>query len=271
MFQLDGFINWFYAGICRSLDFFTSFVHESLDNVSFHNRFFHFFVNVGNCLSPFDDLSRIHLVLFYKSIIIVFEVDSGRVFQFDSFINWFNTGICGSFDCVTRFVNEFLNDVSFHYRFFNFPIDISDSLCTFNNLGWVNLVLSYEGVIIVFEVNGSWVFQFDGFINWFYSSICRCFDFFTGFVDEFLNHVSFWLYFLIEVGNGFTESIWNFRWIHLVLTDEFVSFSFKLNGFRMRQAECFTNRFHTSIRLWSQFLIGSLFLEQLTNRTFRIS
>ena len=165
VFQLDGFINWFYAGICRSLDFFTSFVHEFLDNVSFHNRFFNLAINVGNRLSPFDNLSRIHLVLFYKSIIIIFEVNSGWVFQFDSFINWFYACISRGLDFFTIFVHEFLDNVSFHNRFFYFFVDVGNRLGPFDNLSWVNLVLSHEGIIVILKVNGSWVFQFDGFIN----------------------------------------------------------------------------------------------------------
>ena len=348
MFQLDGFINWFYAGICRSLDFFTSFVHEFLDNVSFHNRFFNLAINVGNRLSPFDNLSRIHLVLFYKSIIIVFEVNSGWVFQFDSFINWFYACISRGLDFFTIFVHEFLDNVSFHNRFFNLTIDVGNRLSPFDNLSWVNLVLSHEGIIVILKVNGSWVFQFDSFINrlhsgisrgfdffarlidkflydvsfhhwffnllinvgdslrsfdnlrrihlvlfhegvivilkvdsswvfqldsfinWFHTCIRRSLDFFACFVDEFLYDVTFWLYFFIEVGDGFTEGIWNFRRIHLVLTGKLISFSFELNGFRMCQAERFANRLHTRIRLWSQLLVGSFFLKQLANRTFRI-
>ena len=278
VFQFDSFINRFHTSICRSFDFFTRFVHEFLDNISFHNWFFNRFLNwflnllidVGNCLSPFDDLSRIHLVLFYKSIIIVFEVNSGWMFQFDGFINWFYACIRRSLDFFTGFVHEFLDNVSFHNRFFNFFVDIGNRLCAFNNLRWICLVLSHKGIVIILKVNGSWVFQLDSFINWFYSSICRSLDFFAGFVHEFLYDVSFRLYFFIEVGNGFAECIWDFSRIHLVLTGKLISFSFELNGLRMRQAECFTNRFHTCIRLWSQFLIGSLFLEQLTNGTFRI-
>ena len=270
VFQFDSFINRFYTCICRGFDFFTSFVHEFLDNVTFHNRFFNLFVNVGDGLSTFDNLRRVNLVLSYEGIIVVFKVNGCWVFQLDGFIDWFNACISRGFDFFARFVHEFLDNVSFHHWFFNLTIDVGDGLSPLNNLRRVHLVLSHEGIIIVFEVNGSWVFQFDSFIDWFHTCICRGFDFFACFVDEFLNHISFWLHFLIEVGNGFTESIWDFSRIHPVLTGEFVGFSFKLNRFRMRQAECFTNRSHTSIRLWSQFLVSSFFLEQLANRTFRI-
>ena len=270
VFQFDGFIDWFNACICRSLDFFTSFVHEFLDNVSFHHRLFNLLIDVGNCLSPFDDLSRINLVLFHEGIVIVLKVNSGWVFQFDGFINWFYAGISRGFDFFARFIHEFLDNVSFHHWFFNLTIDVGDSLRSFDNLRRIHLVLFHEGVIVILKVDSSWVFQLDSFINWFHTCIRRSLDFFACFVDEFLNHISFWLHFLIEVGNGFTECVWNFRRIHLVLTGEFVGFSFKLNRFRMRQAECFTNRSHTSIRLWSQFLVSSFFLEQLANRTFRI-
>ena len=270
VFQFDSFINWFYACISRGLDFFAGFVHEFLDNISFHHRLFNLLIDVGDGLSTFDNLGWVNLILFHEGIIIVFEVNSGWVFQFDGFIDWFNACICRGFDFFARFVHEFLDNVSFHNRFFNLLIDVGDSLRSFDNFSRVNLVLSYEGVIIVFEVNGSWVFQFNSFINRFYSCISRSLDFFTSLVDEFLYDVSFRLYFAIKVGDGFTESIWNFRWIHLVLTDEFVGFSFELNGFRMCQAECFTNRLHTCIGLWSQFLVSAFFLEQLANRTFRI-
>ena len=272
MFQFDGFINWFYAGISRGFDFFTVFIHEFLDNVSFHDRFFNLFVNVGNDLSTLNNLGWVNLVLFHEGIVIVLKVNSGWVFQFDGFINWFHTRIRRSLDFFTSFIHEFLDNVSFHNRFFDrffyFFVDVGDGLSTFDDLGWVNLVLSHECVIVVFKVNGSWVFQFDSFINRFHTRIRRGLDCVTSFIHEFLNHVSFWLHFLIEVGNGFTEGIWDFSRIHLVLTDKLIGFSFELNGLRMRQAERFTNRFHTCIRLWSQFLVGSFFLEQLTNRTF---
>ena len=221
-------------------------------------------------MRSFDNFSRVNLVLSYEGVIIVFEVNGSWVFQFDGFINWFATSICRSFDFFTSFIHEFLDNVSFHNRFFNLFVNVGDNLGPFDNLSWVNLVLSHEGIVIVFKVDSSWMLQFDSFINRFYACVRRGFDFFAGFIDEFLNHISFWLHFLIEVGNGFTESIWNFCWIHLILTDEFVGFSFELNGFRMRQAECFTNRFHTCIRLWSQFLVSSFFLKQLAHGTFRI-
>ena len=278
VFQLDGFINWFYACISRGFDFFARLVNEFLNDVSFHYRFFNRFLNwflnllidVGNCLSPFDDLSRIHLVLFYKSIIIVFEVNSGWVFQFDGFINWFYACISRGFDFFARLIDKFLYDVSFHHWFFNLLINVGDSLRSFDNLRRIHLVLFHEGVIVILKVDSSWVFQLDSFINWFHACIRRSLDFFACFVDEFLYDVTFWLYFFIEVGDGFTEGIWNFRRIHLVLTGKLISFSFELNGFRMCQAECFTNRLHTCIGLWSQLLVGSFFLKQLANRTFRI-
>ena len=270
VFQFNSFIDWFNTCICRGFDFFARFVHEFLDNVSFHNRFFNLTIDVGDSLGPFDNLGWVNLVLSHEGIIVIIKVDSGWMFQFDGFINWFYTCISRSLDFFASFVHEFLDNVSFHHWFFNLTIDVCDSLRSFDNFSRVNLVLSYEGIVIVFKVNGSWVFQLDSFINWFYSSICGGFDFFAGFIDEFLNHVSFWLYFLIEVGNGFTESIWNFSRIHLVLTDKLIGFSFELNGLRMRQAERFTNRFHTRIRLWGQFLVSAFFFEQLTNGTFRI-
>ena len=221
-------------------------------------------------MRSFDNLRWIHLVLFDEAVIVILKVDGSGVFQFDSFINRFHTRIRRSLDCVTGLVHEFLDNVSFHYRFFNLAVNVGDGLGTFDNLRRIHLVLSYEGVIIVFEVNGSWVFQFDSFINWFNACIRRGFDFFTSLIDEFLNHISFWLHFLIEVGNGFAESIWNFRRINLVLTGKLVGFPFELDSLRMCQAQRFTNRFHTRIGLWGQFLVGSFFLEQLTNRTFRI-
>ena len=270
VFQFDGFINWFYAGICRGFDFFTSFVHEFLDNVSFHDWFFNFLIDVGDGLSPFNNLSWVNLVLSHEGVIAILEVDCGWVFQFDGFINWFNACICRSFDFFTSFIHEFLDNVSFHNRFFNLFVNVGDNLGPFDNLSWVNLVLSHEGIVIVFKVDSSWMFQFDSFINRFYACVRRGFDFFAGFIDEFLNHISFWLHFLIEVGNGFTECVWNFRRIHLVLTGKLISFSFKLNGLRMRQAERFANRLHTRIRLWGQFLVSAFFFEQLTNGTFRI-
>ena len=253
VFQFDGFIDWFNAGISRSLDFFAGFVHEFLDNVSFCNRFFNLTIDVGNRLSTFDNLGWVHLILFHEGIVIVLKVNSSWVFQFDGFINRFHTSIRRSFDFFAGFIDEFLNNVSFHNRFFNLTIDVGNRLGPFDNLGWVNLILFHEGIVIIFKVDSGWMFQFNGFIDWFHSSICRSFDFFTSFIDELLNHISFHyglFNFFIEVGNGFTESVWNFRWIHLVLTDEFVGFSFELNGFRMCQVERFTNRLHTRIRLW---------------------
>ena len=270
MFQFDGFINWFYTCISRSLDFFASFVHEFLDNVSFHNRFFNLTIDVGDDLGPFDNLGWVNLVLSHEGIIVILKVNGGWMFQFDGFINWFYTCISRSLDFFASFVHEFLDNVSFHYRFFHFFVDISDSLCAFNNLRRVYLVLSHECVVIILKVDSGWVFQFDSFINRFHPSICGSLDGLAGFIDEFLYDVSFRLNFFIEVGNGFAEGVRNFSRIHLVLTDEFIGFSFELNGLRMRQAQRFTNRFHTSIRLWSQFLVGSFFLEQLTDGTFRI-
>ena len=277
MFQLDSFINWFNSRVSRSLDFFTSLVNEFLYDVSFHyrflNRFFNLTIDVGNRLSTFDNLSWVYLVLFDEGIVIILKVDGSRVFQLDSFINRFYPCIRRGFDCVASLIHEFLDNVSFHHRFFNFFVDVGNSLGTFDNLRWVNLVLSREGIIVILKVDGSWVFQLDGFINWFHTRIRRSFDFLASFIDELLNHISFHyglFNFFIEVGNGFTESVWNFRWIHLVLTDELIGFSFKLDGLRMRQAERFTNRFHTCIRLWSQFLVSSFFLKQLAHGTFRI-
>ena len=171
VFQFDGFIDQFHPSISRSLDFFACFVHEFLDNISFHNRFFNLSIDVSNDLSTFDNFGWVNLVLFHEGIVIVLKANSGWVFQFDGFINWFYACISRGFDFFTSLIHEFFDNVSFHNRFFNFPIDISDSLCAFDNLGWVNLVLFHEGIIIVFEVNSSWMFQLDGFINWFYSRV----------------------------------------------------------------------------------------------------
>ena len=270
VFQFDSFINWFYACISRGFDFFTGLIHEFLDNVTFHNWFFNFPIDISDSLCAFDNLRWVHLVLSHECVVIILKVDSGWVFQFDGFIDWFNACICRGFDFFTSFVHEFLDNVSFHYRFFHFLIDVGDSLGTFDNLRRVYLVLSHEGIIVILKVDSGWVFQFDSFINWFHTRISRSLDFFTSLVDEFLDNVSFWLHFFIEVGNSFTESVWNFRRINLVLTGKLISFSFELNGFRMCQAERFANRLHTRIRLWSQLLIGSFFLKQLANRTFRI-
>ena len=236
----------------------------------FLDWFFHFFVNVGNCLGPFDNLRWVNLILFHEGIVIILKVNSCGVIQFDGFIDRFHPCIGRGFDCVTSFVHEFLDNVSFHNRFFNLTIDVGNDLSPFDNLRRIHLVLFHEGVIVILKVDSSWVFQLDSFINWFHTCIRRSLDFFACFVDEFLYDVTFWLYFFIEVGDGFTEGIWNFRRIHLVLTGKLISFSFELNGFRMCQAERFANRLHTRIRLWSQLLVGSFFLKQLANRTFRI-
>ena len=60
----------------------------------FLDWFFNLTINVGNRLSPFDNLSWIHLVLFHEVVIVVFKVDGCWVFQFNSFINRFHTSIC---------------------------------------------------------------------------------------------------------------------------------------------------------------------------------
>ena len=138
----------------------------------FLNRFFNLTIDVGNGLSPFDNLSRIHLILFHKGIIVVFKADGCRVFQVDGFINWFHSSISRGFDFFARFIHEFLDNVSFDNRFFHLTIDVGNCLRSFNNLRRVHLVLFDKGVIVVFEVNGSWMFQLDSFINRFYAGIC---------------------------------------------------------------------------------------------------
>ena len=55
--------------------------------------------------------------------------------------------------------------------FFNLTIDVGNRLSPFDNLSWVNLVLFHEGIIVVFKVDGCWVFQFDSFINRLHSGI----------------------------------------------------------------------------------------------------
>ena len=70
----------------------TFFSHPNRSH--FLDWFFNLTINVGNRLSPFDNLGRVNLVLFHEAVIIVFKVDGCWVFQFDSFINRFHSGIC---------------------------------------------------------------------------------------------------------------------------------------------------------------------------------
>ena len=274
VFQFDGFINRFNTCICGSFDCVTRFVNEFLNDVSFHNRFFYFLVNVGDGLGPFDNLSRIHLVLFDKGVIVILKVDGHWVFQFDSFINRFHSSICRSFDFFTGFIHKFLNDVSFHYRFFNrflnwffyFFVDVGVGLGTLDNLSRIHLVLFDKGVIVILKVDGHWVFQFDSFINRFHSSICRSFDFFTGFIHKFLNDVSFhyrffnrflnwFFYFFVDVGVGL-GTLDNLSRIHLVLFDKGVIVILKVDSGRMFQFDSFINRFHSRVSRSFDFFTG---------------
>ena len=73
---------------------FKNFTFFSNPNRShFLDWFFNLTINVGNRLSAFNNLRRIHLVLFHEAVIVVFKVDGCWVFQFDSFINRFHSGI----------------------------------------------------------------------------------------------------------------------------------------------------------------------------------